>query len=168
MPAVGYVITSDDIKNLAKVLRAVSPQLGREMRRAVREAAKPVMTDMKATIGGNAMSVAGGGVHAYDGPTGPGGITGKMVRSVSIRISGGKVRIYVRPGALGTADKIPAYIDAGQSWRHPVYGNRKAWVSQTGSASKWFSGTAVQHFPQVSRDVKDVLDEFAAKVAAMV
>lgn len=168
MPVVGYTITSDDIKNLAKVLRAVSPQLGREMRRAVRAAAKPVMTDMKTTIGGNGMSVYGGGVHAYDGPSGPGGITAKMVRSVSLRVSGGRVRIFVRPGAMGSASKIPAYIDAGQSWRHPIMGNRKAWVSQTGSASGWFTDTAHQHFPQVSRDVKDVLDEFAAKVAGMV
>lgn len=162
----GYVITSDDIKNLAKVLRAVSPQLGREMRRAVRDAARPVMTDMKATIGGNAMSVAGGGVHAYDGPTGPGGITAKMQKQIRIRISGGKVRIYVP--AAGSVGKIAASIDAGKAWRHPVMGNRYAWVSQTGSASGWFSDTARQHFPQVSRDVKDVLDEFAAKVAAMV
>ncbi len=166
MPAGGYVITSDDVKNLAKVLRKVSPELGRDMRRGVREAARPVLTDMKSTIGGNAMSGGGGGVHAYDGPTGPGGITAKMQKNVRIRISGGKVRIYVP--AAGSIGKIAASIDAGKSWRHPVMGNRYAWVSQTGSASGWFTDTAVKHFPQVSRDVKDVLDEFAAKVAAMV
>jgi len=166
MPAGGYVITSDDVKNLAKVLRKVSPELGRDMRRAVRTAAKPVVTDMKSTIGANGMSGGGGGAHAYDGPTGPGGITAKMQRLVRMRISGGRVRIFV-PSA-GSIGKIAASIDAGKSWRHPVMGNRKAWVSQTGSASGWFTDTATRHFPQVSRDVKDVLDEFAAKVAAMV
>lgn len=166
MPAGGYVITSDDVKNLAKVLRAVSPQLGREMRRAVREAARPVMTDMKSTIGGNAMAAYGGGPHAYDGPTGPGGITAKMQKNIRIRVSGGKVRIYVP--AAGSVGKIAASIDAGKPWRHPIMGNRKAWVSQTGSASGWFTDTAHHHFPQVSRDIKDVLDEFAAKVAGMV
>lgn len=168
MGTVGYVITSDDVKNLAKVMRAVSPRLGREMRRAVRQAARPVMTDMRAKIDGNAMSASGAGMHAYDGPSGGGGITGRMQRSLSIRISGGKVRIYVRPAAMGSAAKIPAYIDAGQSWRHPVMGNRRAWVSQTGSAAGWFTDTGRAHFPQVKRDVQDVLDEFAAQVAAMV
>jgi hypothetical protein len=166
MPAGGYVITSDDIKNLAKVLRKVSPQLGKDMRRAVRTAAKPVLTDMKSTIGGNAMTAYGGGPHAYDGPTGAGGITAKMQRNIRLRISGGKVRIFVP--AAGSIGRIAASIDAGKAWRHPVMSNRKAWVSQTGSASGWFTDTAHQHFPQISRDVKDVLDEFAAKVAAMI
>lgn len=166
MAAGGYVITSDDVKNLAKVLRKVSPELGRDMRRAVRTAAKPVITDMKSTIGGNAMTATGSGVHAYDGPTGPGGITAKMQKNIRLRISGGKVRIFVP--AAGSVGKIAASIDAGKAWRHPVMGNRKAWVSQTGSASGWFTDTAHQHFPQISRDVKDVLDEFAAKVAAMI
>lgn len=165
MPAGGYVITSDDIKNLAKVLRKVSPQLGKDMRRAVRTAAKPVITDMKSTIGANAMTATGSGVHAYDGPTGPGGITAKMQKNIRLRISGGKVRIFVP--AAGSIGKIAASIDAGKPWRHPIMGNRKAWVSQTGSASGWFTDTATRHFPQVNRDVKDVLDEFAAKVAAM-
>ncbi len=166
MPAGGYVITSDDVKNLAKVLRAVSPQLGRDMRRAVRTAAKPVLTDMKSTIGGNTMTAYAKGGHAYDGPAGSGGITAKMQKNIRMRISGGKVRIYVP--AAGSIGKIAASIDAGKAWRHPVMGNRYAWVSQTGSASGWFTDTAHQHFPQVSRDIKDVLDEFAAKVAAMV
>ena len=128
MPVGGYVITSDDVKNLAKVLRAVSPQLGREMRRAVREAARPVITDMKSTIGSNSMAAYGKGVHAYDGPSGPGGITAKMQKNIRIRVSGGKVRIYVP--AAGSIGKIAASIDAGKPWRHPVMGNRKAWVSQ--------------------------------------
>ena len=167
MPSYGFEIDSQDIKNLAKVLRKVSPTLGREMRRAVREAAKPVITDMKSTIGGNAMSAVGTGVHAYDGPTGGGGITAKMQRSVSLRVSGGRVRIFVRPGALGSAAKLPAYIDAGTTWRHPVHGNKKAWVSQRGSAAGWFTDTAHQHFPQVRKDVQDALDDTARKLVAM-
>lgn len=164
----GYVITSDDIKNLAKVLRKVSPELGRDMRRAVREAARPVMQDMRSEIGANAMTAWGGGMRPYDGPAGSGGITAKMIRSLSIRVSGGKVRIFVRPGALGSAGRLPAYIDAGSAWRHPVMGNRKAWVSQRGSAVGWFTQTAHRHYPQVTEDVRDVLDDTARKIAAMI
>lgn len=167
MPNGGFVITSDDVKNLAKVLRKVSPELGREMRRAIRVAAKPVITDMKSEIGGNSMSGYGAGVHAYDGPTGPGGITAKMQASVRLRVSSGRVRIYVHTGVMGSANRIPAFIDAGKAWRHPVYGNRRAWVSQTGSAKGWFTDTAQRHYPQISGDVRDVLDDIARKVAAM-
>ena len=165
----GYVITSDDVKNLAKVLRKVSPELGREMRRAIRTAAKPVVQDMKSTIGGNSMTAQSRAVdpaNTYTGGGG-GGITAKMQRSVRIRISSGRVRIYVAPGVMGSASRVPAYIDAGKSWRHPVMGNREAWVTQTGSASGWFTDTAHQHHPQITREVRDVLDDVARKVAAM-
>lgn len=165
MPSFGYEIDSTDIKNLAKVLRKVSPELGREMRKAVRTAAKPVLTDMKSTIGDNAMTAWGGGVHAYDGPSGAGGITAKMQRNIRMRISGGKVRIYVPPA--GSIGKIAASIDAGKPWRHPVMGNRKAWVSQTGSAAGWFTDTAHHHYPQVRADVQDALDDTARKIVAM-
>jgi len=167
VPAFGFEIDNTDIKNLAKVLRKVSPTLGREMRRAVREAARPVINDMRAEIGGNSMTATGTGVHAYDGPSGGGGITAKMQRSVALRISGGRVRIYVRPGALGSAAKLPAYIDAGTSWKHPVLGNQKAWVSQRGSAAGWFTDTAHRHHPQVKADVQDALDVTARKLVAM-
>lgn len=162
-----YYIDSTDIKNLAKVLRKVSPVLGREMRRAVREAARPVMTDMKAKIGSTGMPAFGTGAHAYDGPTGGGGITAKMQRSLSLRVSGGRVRIFVRPGALGSAAKLPAYIDAGVTWRHPVRGNRRAWVSQRGTAAGWFTDTAHRHYPQVRADVQDALDDTARTLVAM-
>lgn len=160
-----YEIDSTDIKNLAKVLRAVSPELGRKMRRRVREAAQPVIADMRSEIGGNSMTAHGTGVHAYDGPEGAGGITAKMQRIVRIRISAGKVRIYVP--AAGSIGMIAASIDAGKAWRHPVMGNRNAWVSQTGSASGWFTDTGVKHFPQIREKVRDALDETAREIAAM-
>lgn len=169
MPADGYVITSDDIKNLAKVLRQVSPELGRELRRGVRTAAKPVISEMKDAIGGNAMNGQSRAVdpsRAFTGG-GSGGITAKMQRAVRLRISGGKVRIYVNQSMMGSANRVPAYIDAGKAWRHPVMGNRSAWVSQAGSAQGWFTDTATKHFPQITNTVQDVLDDVAHKVAAM-
>lgn len=168
MPSGGYVITSDDVKNLAKVLRKVSPQLGRDMRRAIRTSAKPVISDMRSKIGGNSMSGGGDGIRPYDGPTGAGGITAKMTRAVRLRVSSGRVRIYVHEGVMGSASRVPAYIDAGKSWRHPVMGNRRAWVTQSGSATGWFTATARQHFPQIKREVQDTLDETARRVAAMI
>lgn len=170
MPDVGYVITSDDVKNLAKVLRKVSPQLGREMRRSIRTAARPVVQDMKSEIGGNMMNAQGRAIdpsRAFSGGGG-GGITAKMVRSVRIQISSGRVRIYVASSVMGSAMRVPAYIDAGQSWRHPVMGNRNAWVTQTGSATGWFTDTSRRHFPQIKREVQNTLDDIAAKVAAMI
>lgn len=165
MPGFGYEIDSTDIKNLAKVLRKVSPELGKKMRRKVREAAQPVISDMRSEIGGNSMRAWGGGPHAYDGPGGAGGITAKMQRNIRIRVSGGRVRIYVP--AAGSVGMIAASIDAGKPWRHPVMGNRRAWVSQAGSASGWFTDTGQRHFPQIREKVRDALDETAREVAAM-
>lgn len=171
---VGFEIESQDVKNLAKVLRKVSPELGREMRRAIRTAAKPVITDMKSEIGGNSMNATSTArtigdpswtSHPYDGPTGPGGITAKMQKNIRLRVSGGKVRIYAP--AAESIGRIAASIDAGVHWRHPVVGNREAWVSQTGSAKGWFTDTATRHFPKVRREVQEALEDTARKLAAM-
>lgn len=48
------------------------------------------------------------------------------------------VGVSVPDGAVRRFPKAPRRLNAAR-WRHPVYGNRRAWVSQTG-APGWFSG----------------------------
>jgi hypothetical protein len=109
---------------------------------------------------------ATGGEKPYSGFIGAGGITGRIAAATKVSITGRGVRIRVNNGSLGNARKLPAYIDAGKTWRHPVMGNRRAWVSQTASEPGWFTKTGLQHHPQIKREVTEILMRYAAQMAA--
>lgn len=167
-----YEITNDDIKHLAKVLRRVDPELAKRMRRTIRDAAKPVVREMRNALGTNRMNAAvtdpAPDHRPYDGPSGSRGLTGRMQRAVRIQVSGGRVRIYVASRALGDASRLPAYIDAGKPWRHPVYGNDLVWVQQSATASGWFTHTAVASFIPLKAKALEALTDTARALATQI
>lgn len=164
----GYItidIRDEDVKNLLKVMRSAGRDLRRDMGKEIRHVAQPVIEDMRSEISGMSLP-ATGGEKPYSGPTGAGGITGRIAAATKVSITGRGVRIRVNNGSLGNARKLPAYIDAGKTWRHPVMGNRRAWVSQTASEPGWFTKTGLQHHPQIKREVTEILMRYAAQMAA--
>lgn len=160
------VVNNADIKNLVKVMRAAGPQLLKEMRKEIRTAAQPVIRDMKAEIMSAPSWPASSTSGEMTGVPGAGGIRGKIANSTRLTVSGKGVRIFCSAGSLGSAKVIPAYVDAGASWRHPVFGNTKAWVSQSSPSEGWFSKTGIEHHPQIRRDVTDTLVRYANVIAA--
>jgi hypothetical protein len=163
--SVTIVIKDEDVKNMVKVMRSAGRDLRREMGKEIRHVAKPVVDDMRSEISGMSLP-ATGGAQPYTGPTGGGGITGRIAAATKVSITQSGVRIRVATGALGNAAKLPAYIDAGTTWRHPVMGNRKAWVSQTASRPGWFTKTGIEHHPQIKRQVLEILNRYATMLAA--
>jgi hypothetical protein len=159
-------ISSADIKNLVKVMRAAGPDLLKEMRREVRAAAQPVIRDMQREIMADGSWPASSTTGEMSGVPGAGGIRGKIANSTRLTVSGKGVRIFCSAGSLGSAQVIPAYVDAGQPWRHPVFGNRKAWVTQSSPSVGWFSKTGIEHHPQIKRDVTEMLVRYANRLAA--
>ena len=162
----GYItidIRDEDVKNLLKVMRSAGRDLRRDMGKEIRHVAQPV-------IGTCAQrSAAWPARHRRrepSGPTGAGGITGRIAAATKVSITGRGVRIRVNNGSLGNARKLPAYIDAGKTWRHPVMGNRRAWVSQTASEPGWFTKTGLRTSPQIKREVTEILMRYAAQMAA--
>ncbi len=158
-------IRDEDVKNLIRVMRVAGRDLRRQMGREIRTVAKPVIDDMRSTVSGMSLP-ATGGAEPYTGPTGGGGITGRIAAATRVSITQGGVRIRVSTGSLGNASKLPGYIDAGTTWRHPVMGNRKAWVSQSASEPGWFSRTGIEHHPQIKRQVTEILVRYAGLLAA--
>lgn len=160
-------IDDSQVRTLIRVMQAAGPDLFRDMSREVRTAARPTVNEMRSTVSGMSLpatSTSG----AMVGRGGTGGITRRIASATDVSISGQGIRIKVNEGALGPASKLPAYMDAGQSWRHPVFGNRRAWVSQRASQPGWFTKTAYKHHPQIKQDVTQVLVKYAAKLAARI
>lgn len=166
----GYItidIRDQDIKNMLRVMRSAGRDLRRDMGKEIRHVAKPVLDDMKDTIEAMPLPVVSGyGVNAYNGPSGAGGISGRIAAATKISITGRGVRIRVATGALGNASNLPGYIDAGVTWRHPVMGNRRAWVGQRAARDGWFTKTGLKHHPQIKREVTEILMRYAAQMAA--
>jgi hypothetical protein len=50
--------------------------------------------------------------------------------------AGPRVRFVVQTDRLGSARKLPFYLDAGRRWRHPIMGNRSRWAASSGKP--WF------------------------------
>lgn len=172
----------------AKALRGADKTIRKELNAAIRDATKPVVAGMKAEILAWDSTASGGGgsaqrakVHVNRAKNRTGaaktaarrlGKGGFALRSViaaaiqtKISYSGSRqgVRIRVDAARLGNqARNLPERIDAGK-WRHPVYGNRNVWVTQTGKPG-WFTRTAERNAPAVRAKIQDAMRRALARI----
>jgi hypothetical protein len=71
------------------------------------------------------------------------------------------VATAIRPNEAG----LPRGFDNGpRGFRHPVYGNRNVWVQQRGGS--WFREPIAEHRDEVEKDLTDVLEAMAKRIAA--
>lgn len=188
-----FQISTADWSKAASALKHSDKDLYKALRKAVRDAAKPLLTDMRKAVKSIDSSASGGGgggnaraawaLRGHAGTSsgvllasglaakaaGRSGLRDTVARStrVKIRDSGAQAgaRIAVE-GMPPDQRSLPAYLDQG-SWRHPVMGNRHAWVTQTASPPGWFTKTAEQHLPKARQKVeaatKGALDAIARR-----
>jgi hypothetical protein len=52
---------------------------------------------------------------------------------------------------------MPTVINTGRI-RHPVFGNRRRWATQTAPAT-WWDGTVRRHTPRMTAEVARVVDD---------
>jgi hypothetical protein len=172
-----------------KALRGADKTIRKELNAAIRAATKPIVDDMKSAIGSwdSTATRAGGGsaqrarVHAERAQNhtagrrtaqrrlASGGFDLRRMIAASIQTkvsySGNRqgVRIRVDPTRLGHGAKnLPERIDEGR-WRHPVYGNRDVWVTQTGKPG-WFTATADRHTAQVREQIVAAADRAMQRI----
>lgn len=112
-----------DLARIAKELRAVGEvELRKKMVRDLRAAAKPA-------VGRVRRAIAAIPSH-HDGT-----LRGEMKRAtkLTVRSTGSQAGIVIRvdgrkmPEGKGS---LPSVMDGRKRWRHPVFGNTDAWVSQ--------------------------------------
>jgi hypothetical protein len=152
---------------LQRRLRAAGHEnIRSSMQRRLRRAAEPLHGALQDAITGLDISSPGRSGR----PGGPSPTTRPLRRTIAgaIRIS---VRTAGNPGAKVWVDKgrlppdlkrMPGVLNEGRV-RHPVYGNRRRWVTQT-ATPLWWDRTVRTHTPRMEREVARVLDDVRRKL----
>ncbi|MGI5288027.1 hypothetical protein ACQEVF_32445 [Nonomuraea polychroma] len=123
--------------------------LTRELRKAVREAAKP---------GRDAAKLAARAIPAK-GPRSR-GLRRRMARGVGIQATGTRVRIVTRmPAGM---EMLPRGFDTEKGWRKPLFGDRERWFQQPGHP--WFRSTIAKTAPKAREEMKAAMDRVAAQI----
>lgn len=188
---VEITITGTDWAQAAAAIKSLDRELFRELSREIGRIAKPVVDDMREAVQATSASAGGGGsissatanraaftlsrsrgaltTRKFVGIVGRSGLRSAVARSVQVqrRTSGATagVRIKANTGSMPADQReLPKYMDQGQ-WRHPVLGNRSAWVTQTVSPSGWFTETAAASGGKVRAAILDVTADAVNAVA---
>lgn len=155
-----------------RVREAGDNDLRRELLRGIRVAVKPLPVAVKAAArstlpsrGGLAGMVAGASITSRTRTT------ASRQQDVGVRLIGQRERDRSKAARKGKkgAERPPsrfvdiAAVDRGVI-RHPVFGNREAWVSQQVRPGFW-SGTINERADEVERDIVQAMDRVAAKIA---
>ena len=157
------ILGTGQLLTLSRRLKAVAgTPVQRNMARRIRRAAEPLRDDLQSTIRGLSIQSTGRGAGRRGGPS----ATTRPLRATiagAIRIS---VRTSSSPGARVWVDKsllppdlknMAQTINTGRV-RHPVFGNRRRWATQTASPL-WWDRTVQRHTPRMTSEVARVVDD---------
>lgn len=87
------------------------------------------------------------------------GLRGRVAKGVGVKITSTGVQITT---SMNQRDErnLPAYLDARDGWRHPVFGNRSVWVRQTTGGS-WFTEVIQDGQPELEQELTEVWEDAA-------
>jgi hypothetical protein len=137
-----------DFRRAIDALRITDETLAERLRDALVEAVKPLVDKSREDV----MALAVHGIKHT-------GLRARVAAGVGTRITRDGVTISASMNRAGEAS-LPAYLDADNGWRHPVYGNRHVWVLQT-TGGEWFA----KPFEEGQEDLADALHEVLEDVA---
>lgn len=88
------------------------------------------------------------------------GLRSRIAHGVKSRVqwSGHRygARVYVDTSGLPQSQRnLPKHLNKAEGWRHPVWGNRKNWVQQTGHP--WWEPTIERHLPAMRRALETTI-----------
>lgn len=150
------VIPGKEWTRVANELRAIQATFPTQLRKELRDAAKPLVDEAKA--------------EAKNLSTGNKGSTGLRKRvAAGVRAKAGVgENAYLRIVTSMQDSReaaIPRGFDMPRGWKHPVFGMRDTWVQQSGST--WFRETMARGQKPLEERLKKVMDEAVAKIAAL-
>ncbi|TCO47298.1 hypothetical protein [Actinocrispum wychmicini] len=177
------VAGTEEFRRLAVQLKqAGRGELRRELARAMREAAAPVVQDAQERVrslpvvgvGGGASGRAARAAHALGRRRRftdrakmraheRAGLRTTIARAVRAQVStsgaSARVRIQVNKNALPPDQRtLPDHLNTGK-WRHPVFGDRDVWVTQVAPPA-WFDDAMQSGGPRVRQEAFDVVERF--------
>lgn len=122
---------------LARRLReAADGGLQRDLNAELARTGPPVLTVVRSTVRGASFPVVPG-----DGGSGSTGFRAGLAAATLVRPVANGIQFYVNGAAVGRGLRghrlaMLSDTELAPRWRHPVYGNREAWVTQQGQP--WF------------------------------
>lgn len=155
-------LTPQNLRNISNALRAEEDgkELRKELTRNMREALKPGAVQAKSNI----MSMASATPHG--GPALKSSIARRIRPEVRIsgKFPGAKIKAFKTPNVRGFANAAKR-TNRASGWRHPVYGNREAWVQQHGK-TKWFDHAFEGQRNSYEHAVKSALADMVNRIAS--
>lgn len=147
-------IEADEFTSLMRDAKAFDRDLGLRLRRHIRDAAKPIVLDVRRKV--------------LEDPPGdrPGsaGTRAAIARGVGLRIAtgskGGAVTVAASARALPANRRAMLRAYNSRQWRHPTFGNRDVWQTQHGNP--FFGAAVLAHREQLRAAVEAALNEAAA------
>lgn len=177
----GSVAITIDASQLERKMAALKDKLPDELRKQLRKelsaAVKPLVQAQRAKVKGLTTkgSSGGGRTARYNSGRGAGpltlrahntltrrsGLRETVARTVRVvnRTRGSSNQLTVKSeGSRMPADQkaLPVAMNKG-TWRHPVFGNRKAWASQSVEPG-WFDKPIEEHRERIFRQVESAID----------
>lgn len=137
-----------EFRALAQRLRqAAAGELERKLRRNLRAAGRPVVSDLRAAVMRvNVTSSRGGMAH----PSYSRNLRQRIASAIRVSVAFAGIRFAVQGSAVGDGKygfTLPKYMDGElpmyKNWRHPVFGNENVWEVQYGQP--WFFVTIREH-----------------------
>ena len=153
-----FTVDTKDFRTLFARSSKVEPKLRTALRRRIRDAAKGVAEDVKAEA-----LKPGEGVGTKAGwtprivRTKKTGLRQNIAGAVKVGILTGNSRSGVR---ITTNAPLAGAWQARRGWRHPVFGDRDAWVQQRGRPD-YFYGTVWAGRDRVKTAVEEAMKEAA-------
>lgn len=157
------ILGTGQLLELQRRLRAAGGEnIRSSMQRRIRRAAEPLRDDLQNTIRSLPIRSSGRGSGRRGGPsptTRPLRATIADAIRISVRTSGNPgARVYVDKGRLPPdLRNMPQVINEGRI-RHPVFGNRRRWATQT-ATPLWWDKVVRTHTPRMTAEVTRVLDD---------
>lgn len=146
-------------------------ELTRNLRREIRAAARPVVSDLRGAVRRVQVTSSGGGAVPPDTST---QLRERTARSITVSVTGQKgIRIKADHRKIGPYGKtLPKKLDATMGrhkrWRHPVFARKGTprsswtWVEQQGRP--WFFTTINRHRRTFRKACFDAMDKTAKEI----
>lgn len=154
------VETHEGLAALVRALRAEEDgkQLRRELAKNMRAALRPGAAEAKSSI--MAMSSAG----LRTGPALRSSIARKIRPEVKLggRWSGARVKAF-KTKNIRNFPNAPKRTNRAGGWRHPVFGNRDVWVTQTGKID-WFDDAFKGREGEYRTAVEQAMEDMARRI----
>jgi hypothetical protein len=158
---IGLGVTTDDLARVGRLLRAESDgkELRKQLVKELKGAAEPAVGAARSAV----MTIPGGGAAR---PALRPAIAKKIRPEVKLsgRWTGIRIKAKKTP-ALRNFPNAPKRTQKSGGWKHRVFGSDRVWVIQHGKPD-WFDGAMQGHADDYKRAVREVLDRYAADLAA--